>query len=92
MERSSRRPGWGVDSRVSGRRTVLTPRDGRLKAPEGSPVTPTNVAPVPDPAAALMAPVAEPDTTKVPYGDVAWDLVDQWGADSFPASDPPANW
>jgi hypothetical protein len=55
-------------------------------------VTPTNVAPVPDPAAALMAPVAEPDTTKVPEWDVAWDLVDQWGAESFPASDPPANW
>jgi hypothetical protein len=39
-----------------------------------------------------MAPVAEPDTTKVPEWDVAWDLVDQWGAESFPASDPPANW
>jgi hypothetical protein len=26
---------------------------------------------------------------------VAWcpeDIVDEWGADSFPASDPPANW
>jgi hypothetical protein len=22
----------------------------------------------------------------------AWDLVDEWGAQSFPASDPPANW
>jgi hypothetical protein len=21
-----------------------------------------------------------------------WDLVDEWGAQSFPASDPPANW
>jgi hypothetical protein len=21
-----------------------------------------------------------------------WDLVDEWGVQSFPASDPPANW
>lgn len=29
--------------------------------------------------------VAPADTTTL-------DLVDQWGLDSFPASDPPANW
>ena len=23
---------------------------------------------------------------------VVWDLVDEWGVQSFPASDPPANW
>lgn len=23
---------------------------------------------------------------------VAWDIVDEWGDQSFPASDPPANW
>jgi hypothetical protein len=22
----------------------------------------------------------------------AWDIVDEWGEQSFPASDPPANW
>jgi hypothetical protein len=25
-------------------------------------------------------------------GFLVWDLVDEWGAQSFPASDPPANW
>jgi hypothetical protein len=24
--------------------------------------------------------------------DIGWDIVDQWGEQSFPASDPPANW
>jgi hypothetical protein len=24
--------------------------------------------------------------------DLDWDLVDEWGAQSFPASDPPSNW
>jgi hypothetical protein len=23
---------------------------------------------------------------------LVWDEVDEWGAQSFPASDPPANW
>jgi hypothetical protein len=23
---------------------------------------------------------------------LAWDIVDEWGDQSFPASDPPANW
>ena len=55
-------------------------------------MTPINVAPVPDPAVAPIATAAEPDATEAPDWDVTWELVDPWGAQSFPASDPPANW
>ena len=32
------------------------------------------------------------NATEAPPWDMTWDIVDQWGAQSFPASDPPANW
>jgi hypothetical protein len=54
---------------------------------------------------ALVAetPVQDTDSTTIPRSaetpvpdalvwDLTWDAVDQWGAQSFPASDPPANW
>jgi hypothetical protein len=34
------------------------------------------------------APAMAPQDT----GSPVWDMVDEWGAQSFPASDPPANW
>jgi hypothetical protein len=47
----------------------------------------------------LIAPVSGPVPTSTrdgldPAGPAgpAWDLVDEWGAQSFPASDPPSNW
>jgi hypothetical protein len=51
--------------------------------------------PEPEPDAEPGARVATPvdvDATDRPDSDLTWDIVDQWGADSFPASDPPANW
>ncbi len=45
------------------------------------PRTPRRPAPGGDAAA-----VSQPREVGLP------DLVDQWGLDSFPASDPPANW
>jgi hypothetical protein len=49
------------------------------------------VTPTPGPAA-LIPTVDHTDAIDVPDVDAAWDIVDQWGEDSFPASDPPANW
>ncbi len=45
----------------------------------------------PKPDAASATPV-DADATEAPAWDSTWDIVDQWGAQSFPASDPPANW
>ncbi|PFG39461.1 hypothetical protein ATJ97_1967 [Georgenia soli] len=43
-------------------------------------------------AAAAAAPAATAPATPAPAAPAAIDIVDQWGAHSFPASDPPANW
>jgi hypothetical protein len=38
----------------------------------------------------------QPDVSRPGTGDdreeIAIDIVDEWGRQSFPASDPPANW
>jgi hypothetical protein len=42
----------------------------------------------------VWSPAGAPLSTSTSHGTdvVAWDIVDEWGDQSFPASDPPANW
>ena len=49
------------------------------------------VTPAPEPDD-LITTVEGTDASDVPDSDAAWDIVDQWGAQSFPVSDPPSNW
>ncbi len=46
--------------------------------------TPDDVASVPGTSSSSERPTTPPSGS--------WDIVDEWGMDSFPASDPPANW
>lgn len=71
-------------------------------------MTPRDRPPLPAPADAVVARVEAPAKTaeaNVHIGcdderdvgrdlseDLGRDIVDQWGEQSFPASDPPANW
>jgi hypothetical protein len=89
MERSSRCPvGQWTPRELAAEPSSTKDGTGHLK---GAPVTHTHVTPVPEPDALIALPT-DADATKVPDWDLAWDIVDQWGAQSFPASDPPANW
>jgi hypothetical protein len=54
-------------------------------------MTPTRLTPDSN-GDALVVPLSDADASDVPEWDMAWDIVDEWGAQSFPASDPPANW
>jgi len=67
-------------------------RLGRAEAGEPELVS-TNGARVVIPA--VSSPEVTPALASTRTDRPAWcpeDIVDEWGADSFPASDPPANW
>jgi hypothetical protein len=36
--------------------------------------------------------IGAPDQSVEQPSDLAWDIVDEWGEQSFPVSDPPSNW
>lgn len=89
MEGSPRREDEGqVQETPSLLRSLPPDGTGHLK---GAPMTLIPEAPDPRSAALIATPVAR-DSVDVLAWDMAWDIVDQWGAESFPASDPPANW
>ena len=53
---------------------------------------PAQVAAMP-PSTVRSAPGAEMDSpSRYSRRGYEWDVVDEWGAQSFPASDPPSNW
>lgn len=66
-----------------------------IDPPEEQTMTTTLVPPVPQ--VALPALGADPTAAtgpmaRRPVAPPAVDIIDQWGMDSFPASDPPSNW
>lgn len=59
---------------------------------------PTPPGPVPDGQSDPSAQTSPPPDERARHGsrdrpaEHEWDIVDEWGCGSFPASDPPANW
>ena len=47
----------------------------------------------PEPVTPPTSGLSEPSEDGEALGrDMGWDIVDEWGIQSFPASDPPSNW
>jgi hypothetical protein len=57
--------------------------DSTAPSREGPMTLAAHVAEIPTPS-----PTDAPGEPELP----AWDIVEEWGLQSFPASDPPANW
>ena len=65
--------------------TLVSPRSG----PESDDAGVTGARPVDRGPAGSVDPSTTIQAREV---DAAHDIVDEWGMQSFPASDPPANW
>jgi hypothetical protein len=77
---AARDPGARLETAEAGEPELFSPNGASLV---------TQAAPIP------VQVLAVDPLPKTRVDRPAWcpeDIVDEWGADSFPASDPPANW
>jgi hypothetical protein len=95
-QRSLRRPFQGEELAMALLEAQPPDLDPPVAAPDITPVRSRVLWPPLDflaagepPSAPVAVSLGAKQTTST---SSRWDVVDEWGMDSFPASDPPANW